>query len=47
VFFSLIGGIGAFGPIGLMLGPLIVAFFVAVLRIYRRDVTGHAVIERA
>jgi predicted PurR-regulated permease PerM len=47
VFFSLIGGIGAFGPIGLMLGPLIVAFFVAVLRIYRRDVTGRALIERA
>lgn len=37
VFFSLIGGLGAFGPIGLMLGPLIVAFFVAVLRIYRSD----------
>jgi predicted PurR-regulated permease PerM len=40
VFFSLIGGLGAFGPIGLMLGPLIVAFFVAILRMYRRDVTG-------
>jgi predicted PurR-regulated permease PerM len=40
VFFSLIGGLGAFGPIGLMLGPLIVAFFVALLRMYRRDVVG-------
>jgi predicted PurR-regulated permease PerM len=40
VFFSLIGGLGAFGPIGLMLGPLIVAFFVALLRMYRRDVEG-------
>lgn len=37
VFFSLIGGLGAFGPIGLLVGPLIVAFFVAVLRIYRND----------
>lgn len=37
VFFALIGGLGAFGPIGLMLGPLIVSFFVAVLRIYRSD----------
>ncbi|HKU41833.1 MAG TPA: AI-2E family transporter, partial [Polyangiales bacterium] len=36
VFFALIGGLGAFGPIGLMLGPLVVAFFVAVLRMYRR-----------
>jgi predicted PurR-regulated permease PerM len=40
VFFSLIGGLGAFGPIGLLLGPLTVAFFVALLRIYRRDVSG-------
>lgn len=47
VFFSLIGGLGAFGPIGLLLGPLIVAFFVALLRIYRRDVTSErTVIER-
>jgi predicted PurR-regulated permease PerM len=40
VFFALIGGLGAFGPIGLLLGPLVVAFFVAVLRMYRRDVEG-------
>lgn len=40
VFFSLIGGLGAFGPIGLMLGPLTVAFFVALLRMYRRDIEG-------
>jgi predicted PurR-regulated permease PerM len=37
VFFALIGGLGAFGPIGLMLGPLSIAFFVALLRMYRRD----------
>jgi predicted PurR-regulated permease PerM len=37
VFFSLLGGLGAFGTIGLLLGPLIIALFVAVLRIYRRD----------
>ena len=36
VFFSLIGGLSAFGPIGLILGPLTVAFFVATLRIYHR-----------
>ncbi|HKP63302.1 MAG TPA: AI-2E family transporter [Polyangiales bacterium] len=44
VFFALIGGLGAFGPIGLMLGPLSVAFFVAVLRIYRREVSGEPVV---
>jgi predicted PurR-regulated permease PerM len=37
VFFALIGGLGAFGPIGLIMGPLTVAFFVALLRMYRRD----------
>jgi predicted PurR-regulated permease PerM len=39
VFFSLIGGLATFGAIGLLLGPLIVAFFLAVLRIYHRDYT--------
>jgi predicted PurR-regulated permease PerM len=37
VFFSLIGGLAIFGAIGLLLGPLVVAFFLAVLRIYHRD----------
>jgi predicted PurR-regulated permease PerM len=37
VFFSLLGGLAAFGTVGLLLGPLAVALFVACLRIYRRD----------
>jgi predicted PurR-regulated permease PerM len=37
VFFSLLGGLAAFGAVGLLLGPLIVAFFLSVLRIYERD----------
>lgn len=37
VFFALIGGIGIFGVPGLLLGPLIVALFLATLCIYRRD----------
>lgn len=37
VFFALLGGLAAFGTIGLLLGPLAVSFFVALLRIYRRD----------
>lgn len=39
VFFSLIGGIATFGAIGLMLGPLAVSLFLAVLRMYHRDYT--------
>jgi predicted PurR-regulated permease PerM len=37
IFFALLGGLAVFGPIGLLLGPLSVAFFLAVLRIYERD----------
>jgi predicted PurR-regulated permease PerM len=37
VFFALIGGLGAFGAIGLVIGPLVVALFLALIRIYRRD----------
>jgi len=37
VFFALIGGIGAFGMVGLLIGPLAVASFLTLLRMYRRD----------
>ena len=37
VFFALIGGIGAFGMVGLLIGPLAVATFLTLLRMYRRD----------
>jgi predicted PurR-regulated permease PerM len=37
VFFALIGGLAAFGTIGLIVGPMVVALFLALIRIYRRD----------
>ena len=37
VFFALLGGIGAFGLLGLLIGPLVVALFLALIRIYDRD----------
>src|SRR6185369_14473661 len=37
VFFSLIGGLAMFGPIGLLLGPLAVSLFLTLLKMYRRD----------
>lgn len=37
LFFALIGGLAAFGVTGLLLGPLAIALFLALLRIYRRD----------
>jgi predicted PurR-regulated permease PerM len=38
VFFSLIGGLAAFGGVGLLMGPLIVALLLSLLRMYQRDV---------
>lgn len=38
VFFALLGGLAAFGAIGLIIGPLTVALFLALLRIYHRDI---------
>lgn len=35
VFFALLGGLAAFGPVGIIAGPLVVAFFVAVTRMQR------------
>jgi predicted PurR-regulated permease PerM len=42
VFFSLIGGLSAFGAIGLLVGPLVVAIFLALLRMYHRDFSPRA-----
>ncbi len=37
IFFALFGGLAVFGPVGFLVGPLAVAFLVAVVRMYRRD----------
>lgn len=37
VFFALIGGLSAFGGVGLILGPLVVTLFLSSLRMYQRD----------
>lgn len=37
VFFAMIGGLAAFGTLGLLLGPLIIAMFLTMLRMYHRD----------
>ena len=40
VFFALLGGLAMFGTAGLIAGPLIVSFFLALVRIYHRDYGG-------
>jgi predicted PurR-regulated permease PerM len=37
VFFALLGGLAAFGATGLLIGPLVIAAFLALMRMYRRD----------
>jgi predicted PurR-regulated permease PerM len=37
IFFALLGGLAAFGPVGFLIGPLSVTFLVAVVRMYGRD----------
>jgi predicted PurR-regulated permease PerM len=37
VFIAIFGGIEAFGVVGLILGPIFVALFVSLLRIYQRE----------
>ena len=34
IFFALFGGLAAFGPVGLLAGPLILAYFLAVVRMW-------------
>lgn len=36
IFFSLLGGLQAFGALGLILGPLVVAMFLAILRLQQQ-----------
>jgi predicted PurR-regulated permease PerM len=42
IFFALIGGLAAFGAMGLLIGPLAVALFLAMLRMYQRDYSSNA-----
>jgi predicted PurR-regulated permease PerM len=45
IFFALLGGVALFGPVGLVVGPLGVAFFLAVVRMCRRDLHPREVAE--
>lgn len=40
VFLSMFGGMAVFGMMGMLVGPLIAALFMAMVRIYRRDFLG-------
>ncbi len=42
VFFALLGGLATFGGIGLLVGPLVLTFLVAALKLYRREFGAQA-----
>jgi predicted PurR-regulated permease PerM len=41
IFFALVGGLAAFGPVGLVAGPLVLSFFLAVVRLCRHTSLPH------
>jgi predicted PurR-regulated permease PerM len=41
IFFSTIGGLAVFGPIGVITGPVIMAFFVSITEIYTMELREH------
>ncbi|MDO8644349.1 MAG: AI-2E family transporter [bacterium] len=42
LFLAIFGGLKLWGPIGLLTGPVLVAVFLAILRIYQRDFSSHS-----
>ena len=40
ILFAVLGGIYAFGPLGFLIGPMVVSFFIAILDIYRDYMLG-------
>ena len=40
ILFAVLGGLYAFGPLGFLVGPMIVSFFIAILDIYREYLLG-------
>ncbi|MCB4791789.1 MAG: AI-2E family transporter [Elusimicrobia bacterium] len=40
-FFGIVGGISVFGPVGIIIGPIIIAIFVTILEIYNIEFYEH------
>ncbi len=40
LFLGILGGLEAYGPLGLFLGPAIMSVFAALLRVYRKEYAG-------
>jgi len=42
VFFALLGGVKAFGVLGLFIGPVALSFTLVVLQMLRETILGHS-----
>jgi len=40
LFLGILGGLEAYGPLGLFLGPAIMSVFASLLRVYRKEYSG-------
>ena len=47
IFFSTIGGLAMFGPVGVIMGPVIMAFFVSITEINTMELDKHFGVEKA
>jgi predicted PurR-regulated permease PerM len=45
MFLALLGGLEVFGLLGVILGPLIVSFFVSLMRMIEREARNPAVLH--
>lgn len=41
IFFSTIGGLAMFGPVGVIIGPVVMAFFVSITEMYAMELKEH------
>jgi predicted PurR-regulated permease PerM len=46
IFFAALGGLQMFGPLGVLVGPIVAAFFVTLLEIYSEEFRHHLEIRR-
>jgi predicted PurR-regulated permease PerM len=47
VFFSALGGLRVFGPLGVIIGPIVAAFFVTILEIYSKEFRSELRLSKA
>jgi predicted PurR-regulated permease PerM len=42
ILISVLGGVSVFGPIGIIVGPVLFSLFLVLLELYSQHISGHA-----